>query len=162
MTHHTDAELLPCPFCGGKAEAKKPDMSYEFTLIKCQECDAQTDEGVDFEDAAEAWNRRAPSASVPQGWKLVPEESTEAMARAFRADDAPYYFAMTTIRCNDFAERWRAVIAAAPKPPDAEPVQLPEPYDYVEWRERGFSKTQKTALYTEHQVRQLLAKHGIK
>lgn len=74
-----------------------------------------------------AWQaaRRAPVVQVPQGWKLVPVESTEEMARAFRADDAPYFFAMTTIRCNDFAERYRAALAAAPQPPEAEPVRKP-------------------------------------
>lgn len=66
MTHYTDVELLPCPFCGGKAEAKKPDTSYEFTLIKCQECDVKTGECIDFADAAEAWNcRTQPSEAVP-------------------------------------------------------------------------------------------------
>ena len=63
--------------------------------------------------------RRAPAAPVPQGWKLVPSESTEEMARAFRANDAPHYFVMTTMRCNDFAERYRAAISAAPQPPEA-------------------------------------------
>lgn len=54
---------------------------------------------------------------VPQGWRLVPVESTEAMARAFRADDAPGYFCMTTLRCADFSERYAAMLAAAPQPP---------------------------------------------
>lgn len=61
--------------------------------------------------------RRDPAAPVPQGWKLVPVESTEAMARAFRADDAPGYFCMTTLRCADFSERYVAMLAAAPQPP---------------------------------------------
>lgn len=194
MTHHTDAELLPCPFCGGKAEAKKPDMSYEFTLIKCQECDAQSDERIDLEDAAEAWNRRAPAAPVPQGWKLVPVESTEAMARAFRADDAPGYFCMTTLRCADFSERYAAMLAAAPQPleglkrenpatkPEAAPVQLPEPSAWMlgcqtmggdvgwklSWSKSGAGVCHRLSgeefehpLYTEQQVRQLLANHGI-
>lgn len=69
MNTDSKTELLPCPFCGGEAEAKKTDMSYDFTLIKCQECDAQSDERIDLEDAAEAWNRRAPSVPVPQWGK---------------------------------------------------------------------------------------------
>ena len=144
--------------------------------------------------------RRAPAAPVPQGWKLVPSESTEEMARAFRADDAPHYFVMTTMRCNDFAERYRAAISAAPQPPDAfqtegglkseirttstAPVQMPEPAGCVvyangeshHWdanRECAelFASSERSRgapyaftfenLYTEQQVRQLLADNGI-
>lgn len=125
--------------------------------------------------------RRAPAAPVPQGWKLVPSESTEEMARAFRADDAPHYFVMTTMRCNDFAERYRAAISAAPQPPEATvkdsltveaaPVQMPE--SRIFWIEattqfcikRGGEVPFASAwepLYTEQQVRQLLSNHGIK
>ena len=128
---------------------------------------------------------------VPQGWKLVPEKGTEAMARAFRADDAPGYFCMTTLRCADFAERYAAMLAAAPQPPEADhipdagkmvaaPAQLPEPpFWYCEsktpdaiWpigrttkkRESAFKDGyfNQQALYTEQQVRELLAAHGIK
>jgi hypothetical protein len=56
---------------------------------------------------------------VPPGWQPVPVEPTEEMARAFRADDAPHYFVMTTVRCADFGERYRAALAAAPRPPAA-------------------------------------------
>lgn len=54
-------------------------------------------------------------SNVPEGYVIVPSESTEEMARAFRAEDAPHYFAMTTITCHDFAERYRAMLSAAPK-----------------------------------------------
>lgn len=116
MTHHTDADLLPCPFCGGEAEAKKTDMSYDFTLIKCQECDAQSDECIDLEDAAEAWNRRAPSVLVPQGWRLVPAEPTDEMLNATYAGQ----------HCSDV---FRDMLAAAPQPPEAEENPLQEPLD---------------------------------
>ena len=55
-----------------------------------------------------------------QGWKLVPMNPPEEMARAFRAEDAPAYFVMTTIRCADFAERYAAMLSAAPTPPAQE------------------------------------------
>ena len=206
MTHQTEAELLPCPFCGGKAEAKKPDMSYEFTLIKCQECDAQTDEGVDFDDAAEAWNRRAPAApqtapisdELPQGFisdvltaaGLV-RHGKQCKALADRLGDAIQKIWTTSIA-------QRKAIAAAPQPPACNqsmqhelatysaPVQLPEPTaylyhdaptleDYIANERAGIPINSacigvkriphcrnETPLYTEHQVRQLLAQHGIK
>lgn len=54
---------------------------------------------------AQFWQaaRRAPA--VPQGWKLVPEKSTEAMARAFRADDAPDFSHVATRKLQDLQER---------------------------------------------------------
>lgn len=61
---------------------------------------------------------------VPPGWQAVPVEPTEEMARAFRADDAPHYFVMTTLRCADFGERYRAALAAAPRPPAAQELVI--------------------------------------
>ena len=121
MTHHTEADLLPCPFCGEKAHFEKDSGGWEW--VECESCGIQSNQSASLmEDCKpklrEEWNRRAPAASVPQGWKLVPSESTEEMARAFRANDAPHYFVMTTMRCNDFAERYRAALSAAPQPPE--------------------------------------------
>lgn len=178
MTHHTDAELLPCPFCGDHAETDFIPEHHSYA-IECHSmgCAARVIKDT-ASDVIEAWNRRAPAAPVPQGWKLVPEKGTEAMARAFRADDAPGYFCMTTLRCADFSERYVAMLAAAPQPPEANPVelhqiknaapvQLPEPAATVlsklgttcMFPSAEISKGAK--LYTEQQVRQLLANHGI-
>ena len=185
MTHHTDAE---------RAE-------FEATFAKLYDdwvFDAMSNSAAK-RAAFLVWQaaRRAPAAPVLQGWKLVPEESTEAMARAFRADDAPYYFAMTTIRCNDFAARYRAALAAAPQPPEAAqsisaefdgikkegaPVELPEPSAWMlgcqtmggdvgwilSWSKSGAGVCHRLSgeefehpLYTEQQVRDLMAAHGI-
>ncbi|MDH1814937.1 Lar family restriction alleviation protein [Comamonas aquatica] len=185
MTHHTDAELLPCPFCGCEAHFEMDDDRWEW--IECGSCGMQGNRSASLmEDCkpklAEAWNRRAPAAPVPQGWKLVPVESTEAMARAFRADDAPGYFCMTTLRCADFSERYAAMLAAAPQPPEAAPVQLPEPSAWMlgcqtmggdvgwklSWYKSGAGVCHRLSgeefehpLYTGQQVRELLAAHGI-
>ena len=226
MTHHTDAELLPCPFCGA---APKIEGLGAVRWIKCPDDSACGSGGMaigipadDLARGIASWNRRAPAAPVPQGWKLVPEKGTEAMARAFRADDAPGYFCMTTLRCADFSERYVAMLAAAPRPPVqqvtpemieaaqeaympfgdmelaiqsalfaapqlpeaqasvsngtlAAPVQLPEPdaWRYTDarghFRYRGarpgfaveYPLLKPEALYTEQQVRDLLAAHGI-
>lgn len=151
MTHHTDAEraayerelidnhyYVPSDFFFKDGFYGGDDDYIQF--------------GWDLWQAA----RRAPAAPVPQGWKLVPVESTEAMARAFRADDAPGYFCMTTLRCADFSERYAAMLAAAPQPPEAAPVQLPE-YGIDTANHAGI----RVRGYTEQQVRQLLAAHGI-
>lgn len=69
MTHHTDAE---------RAE-------FEAWLDKCWSRQGHIDDEGDFsydddwvQGAFVGWaeGRRAPAAPVPQGWKLVPEEST--------------------------------------------------------------------------------------
>lgn len=180
MTHHTDADLLPCPFCGGKAEAKKPDPSYEFTLIKCQECDAQTDERIDFADAAEAWNRRAPAAPVPQSESVAYlwQHCETGRTRVVMPD------MVVTADAN-----WIVVgplyLAAAPRPPEHMSSEHSAPMcgaapkvDPIAWYVTGCSTmldehdakaeakrcggcAQAVPLYTEQQVRDLLAAHGI-
>lgn len=157
MTHHTDAEQLHqlLELVLTELDRKAIPIAY------MQEIDRK---GKAFIEQAA---RRAPAAPVPQGWRLVPVESTEAMARAFRADDAPGYFCMTTLRCADFSERYVAMLAAAPQPPEAAPVQLPEAAATVlsklgttcMFPSAEISKGAK--LYTEQQVRHLLAAHGI-
>ena len=120
---------------------------------------------------------RAPA--VPQGWKLVPVEPTDEMISEARKEQTP----------GDRALRlWARLLAAAPQPPESNsaefdriktetaPVQMPEPAAVAfrfETEEDGPTETSFypserigmgmgwTALYTEHQVRQLLAAYGI-
>ena len=80
MTHHTDAERAEF-----EAWARNQYPSIDLTR-----------DGIDYSKALanDYWSlwqaaRRDTAAPVTRGWKLVPEKSTEAMARAFRADDAP-------------------------------------------------------------------------
>lgn len=55
-------ELLPCPFCGGRAEYKTTGM---IGYVQCQECLARTDTVYSWrdeswkEDVAREWNTRA-------------------------------------------------------------------------------------------------------
>lgn len=114
--------------------------------------------------------RRAPV--VPQGWVLVPEEASSDMVNA--GEDAfcgTYDYAM-------IPDVYAAMLSAAPQPPEAAPVQMPEPAAYLHecWKKPSlrtleFSKVdiqlaakgyKSIPLYTEHQVRQLLAQHSIK
>ncbi len=50
------AELLPCPFCGGKPESNGVDGCEE---IRCMKCGARTDWNGNHEAAAGRWNTRA-------------------------------------------------------------------------------------------------------
>lgn len=78
------------------------------------------------------------------------------------------------IDCHGFVYWWQD--AAAPQPPEADmgipisaaaPVQMPEPFAYVEHHKAGDNLWfdcpggKHSALYTEQQVRDLLAAHGI-
>lgn len=138
MTHNTDAELLPCPFCGTDAKAVN---SYEDDdwRVECwsDECSVHGKRCQNRSDAALEWNRRAPAAPVPQGWKMVPvEPPQEALYAIDRLVDDPRAF-------EDSESFWDYLLAAAPQPPDAfqtegglkseirttstAPVQMPEP-----------------------------------
>lgn len=49
--------LLPCPFCGGKAELKKGNGIFRY--VQCCKCEASS--CVDKpEIAVESWNKRVP------------------------------------------------------------------------------------------------------
>ena len=52
-------KLLPCPFCGGKADYCETNAWW----VQCNECNAETDADMSPEAAAEIWNRRTPPPS---------------------------------------------------------------------------------------------------
>ena len=53
-------KLLPCPFCGGKADYCETNAWW----VQCNECNAETDADMSPEAAAEIWNRRTPPPST--------------------------------------------------------------------------------------------------
>jgi Lar family restriction alleviation protein len=64
----SDAELKPCPFCGGEAELSlgKTGDGKDWHYLECSECEAMgprvqyAEHNIAIKDAlAEAWNRRA-------------------------------------------------------------------------------------------------------
>ena len=67
-------ELLPCPFCGGKATFDHDDNGWYW--IVCEKCGTATNSRTHtMEDChpllAEQWNRRASPASATEGWKSL-------------------------------------------------------------------------------------------
>lgn len=79
----TDAELLPCPFCG-----HQPEPSGHYAVI-CMGCGVNGPTGGDFEEARTAWNRRAAPAGGPVGEVgTMPGTSGFTMA-CFHADKVP-------------------------------------------------------------------------
>jgi Lar family restriction alleviation protein len=54
------ADLLPCPFCGHRAETQEYGMRTEAWAVWCVECKAQMESISTEAEAIAAWNRRAP------------------------------------------------------------------------------------------------------
>jgi len=72
-----DADLLPCPFCGGSATVDHDDNGWNW--VECSNCGASTNAKVSAMDdcrplLVEAWNRRAALAAQPSGpaWHDAP------------------------------------------------------------------------------------------
>jgi len=62
-------ELLPCPFCGGEADAIELDMPLDpGYYVACRKCDGQMGDSQDLyrnrDVVAEMWNRRATPSPV--------------------------------------------------------------------------------------------------
>lgn len=80
MTQPT-IELLPCPFCGGKATMHDNDIGDYY--VECFVCGAETSDHrcEEPKHAAERWNRRTaltaqsantlPLDEIPRGWELA-------------------------------------------------------------------------------------------
>lgn len=114
-------QLLPCPFCGDEGEKGIQAVTLmnaertSFKRVSCRCCGATCPEPN--------WNHRAALAqqdaqAVPQGWKLVPVEPTEAMCEEGLEDEGH------TIRDGKaFAGAlYRAMLNAAPTPPAPKPL----------------------------------------
>lgn len=61
------AELLPCPFCGGRAEIIRYGNRRESTMYTCTDCSCSLETGEEFNHGAR-WNTRA----TPDKGELVP------------------------------------------------------------------------------------------
>lgn len=133
--------------------------------------------------------RRAPAAPVPQGLVKDPKWQIETCHRMFdrmgiERDDGEDFYSVWGRVCLAFekvanveihiplcGEVVYKQVAAAPQPPEAAPVKLPEPVYYVlcTINDAGVTRTWfdtkphagATPVYTEQQLRELLAAHGI-
>jgi len=82
-----NTELLPCPFCGGKAHKTyvsdfRISSPRTGSRVTCGQCPAQSGAFGNEDEAIAAWNRRATQPQAPQGgvtpW--IPEEVVRLMA----------------------------------------------------------------------------------
>ena len=75
----TDTTLLPCPFCGARAETDfiRELHSYQ---IECRDvfgCSARVVRDSELH-AAEAWNRRAPADALPPELTSIAKQASTA------------------------------------------------------------------------------------
>jgi len=70
-------ELLPCPFCGGKANIERIGTPRQSCLVACSNCGTFLETGEQGMECGSAWNSRA--VMLPEGWKLIPIEPTPSM-----------------------------------------------------------------------------------
>lgn len=66
MTHHTDAGLLPCPFCGSRARRSKEGGWHGTGCAGAHGCPAYLS-ALTYrtqEEADEAWSRRTPASQA--------------------------------------------------------------------------------------------------
>ncbi|MFN4037344.1 hypothetical protein [Comamonas aquatica] len=167
MTHHTDAERAEFEAWLEPSYSREKWHTGEYT-----------DDTVYSMFAAWQAARRAPAAPVPQG-VVEPIETVKYWRDAYANPQGDEHFMGHGMVVKIFDD-YLGMLAAAPQPPEAAPVQLPEPDSYcfqheetgltqyvdaqqVEW---GFEKNNPRwkrvgAAYSEQQVRELLAAHGI-
>lgn len=54
----TEAELLPCPFCGGEASVEQQGTNRISTIYSCDDCGCRLETGETWQVPAR-WNERA-------------------------------------------------------------------------------------------------------
>lgn len=81
MTDNRTTELLPCPFCGGKAHIIKDGIPY--VIVECECCFCRTNCNVTEAEAIAAWNTRAElgSGTCEPKWTLQGETQTQEFWR---------------------------------------------------------------------------------
>lgn len=78
-----DEALLPCPFCGGKAQGASGSSSI---WIRCTNCGACGEEGMESEDAViAAWNRRTPAPATASQWLPISSAPKDRMICLYAA-----------------------------------------------------------------------------
>lgn len=107
-------DLLPCPFCGGKAELHEDPFEEWTSYVQCGSCYLRTAEHFNSESAAKYWNTR-PSPWIPCAERM-PEPQTVCIISNGKFVAAAYPFMLD----RGYAEsitHWMPL----PEPPEVEP-----------------------------------------
>lgn len=173
MTRDKNAELLPCPFCGGPVELEQTVSSREWWGVVCRNtanrggtCAIQQMPSASQDAAIERWNRRAPAAPVPQ-LDAVRKAAKSALDLLEYVKKAPSDAGFIDWQASEVEKELRAALSgetSLPRLPDAAPVQraplTDEQIDYLRGEaNRGFD------IEREHYFKAFRAierAHGIK
>lgn len=128
MNKPTDQDLLPCPFCGAKAESYGVADGQYYVACVNNDCNGQNGYEDTRDQAKQRWNRRAAvqpaGVAVPEGWKLVSIEPTEEMIQA--GIETPCIETGDDIadEREDYRRMYSAMLAAAPYPVSGETAEV--------------------------------------
>ena len=119
------SDLLPCPFCGGKADIDYDGSVYDGTHVYCTECDIRTESYKtktgstwDVDAAIAAWNRRALPAAQPD----PREAALRDIARQKKTDEMDTEY---DVEYADFEGGYNAIIDVARRAlPALQPVTV--------------------------------------
>lgn len=169
MTHHADAERA-------EFEAWAQSQWRGINLAWMIDFSKYADFGTNTKWLTWQAARRAPAAPVPHGCKPVPVDLLVRIQESLGSFVSDQGWSQSDM---DTADALDELLAAAPRPPACNPsmqpelatysapVQLPEPAAWV-FKDRAWTEIRAMAVdhggvpaYTEQQVRQLLAAHGI-
>jgi Lar family restriction alleviation protein len=99
------ADLLPCPFCGHKAEFEREGTARHSCIVACTSCGARHESGDTWNSGA-SWNRRVPALNVevvrrkhpkafalPPGalsgrWTIIPHANSSPLPRPIAEGDS--------------------------------------------------------------------------
>ncbi|MCE0875938.1 Lar family restriction alleviation protein [Pseudomonas monteilii] len=115
-----DSDLLPCPFCGGKADSHCTAGPYPDWFVQCTECLASAH--VFSEDKLDGWNNRALPAEQHKGEPvavmyadgsvLTKADCGHAFDICCKVETPLYRHADSNVRCNTVTDE-RAEFEAA-------------------------------------------------
>lgn len=106
MTHTSTEQpeaLLPCPFCGGRAEFDEHDGECHFTKLRALRQSKDTADMTPLIDLIASWNRRTPQAQAAQAQRVpLSEKQVEDLiyAKHFRKGCAALSYASTQVNLN--------------------------------------------------------------
>jgi len=102
-------EILPCPFCGGKADSHCTTGDYPDWFVQCEECGASAD--VTGPGDLHFWNRRQSTQAEPKAPKLT--------------DDLREILGRPNFTCHHIAKALRVMgLTIAPKSDDEQAVVI--------------------------------------
>lgn len=69
----SSVDLLPCPFCGGKAAIERPGTARQSCIVACEDCGCRLETGEVW-NMGERWNTRTPALMPVYGSREVEEK----------------------------------------------------------------------------------------